>query len=124
MKDIKKAGFICFGEVNTPYERLAMKHDRAVELLRHMDIELEDAGIVVDDPEYKTADAAGSKLESAKICCLIVCVAGWIPSHAVIRTVDRFRHIPMLLGSVRLDGERPYCDHSGSGRNHSAKTSF
>lgn len=97
MKDIKKAGFICFGEVNTPYERLAMKHDRAVELLRHMDIELEDAGIVVDDPEYKTADAAGSKLESAKICCLIVCVAGWIPSHAVIRTVDRFRHIPMLL---------------------------
>ena len=33
MKDIKKAGFICFGEVNTPYERLAMKHDRAVELL-------------------------------------------------------------------------------------------
>lgn len=97
MKDIKKAGFICFGEVNTPYEHLVMKHDRAVELLRHMDIELEDAGIVVDDPEYKTADAAGSKLEGAKICSLIVCVAGWVPSHAVIRTVDRFRHIPMLL---------------------------
>ena len=97
MKDIKKAGFICFGEVNTPYERLVIKHDRAVELLRQMDIELEDAGVVVDDPEYKTADAAGSRLESAKICCLIVCVAGWIPSHAVIRAVDRFRHIPMLL---------------------------
>ena len=29
--------------------------------------------------------------------CLVLCVAGWIPTHAVIRVTDHFRHIPMLL---------------------------
>ena len=29
--------------------------------------------------------------------CLIVCVAGWVPTHAVIRVTDHFRHLPILL---------------------------
>lgn len=96
-RDIKKVGFVCFGEVNTPYERLQIKHDQAVELLTGMGIDLVDAGIVVDDAAYKTAEEAIAKLEGDKFHCLIVCVAGWVPTHAVIKVTDCFRHMPMLL---------------------------
>ena len=93
----KQVGFVCFGEVNTPFERLQIKHDHAMKILESPDMDLWDAGIVIDDCEYKTADAAIEKLTKQPISCLIVCVAGWIPSHAVIRVTDCLRHTPMVL---------------------------
>ena len=93
----KKVGFVCFGEVNTPIERLHLKHDEALAQLRELDYEFLDAGLVIDDPEYKTADAAAEKLRGVDMSCLIVCIAGWIPTHAVIRVIDPYRHIPVLL---------------------------
>ena len=90
-------GFVCFGEVNTPFERIQLKHDEALQTLQEKYAGIVDGGIVIDDPAYKTADAAITKLASLDMSCLIVCVAGWIPTHAVIRVTDRFRHIPMLL---------------------------
>ena len=93
----KKIGFVCFGEVNTPIERLNMKHDEALQVLSALDYEFVDAGLVIDDPEYKTADAAVAKLQGLDMSCLVVCVAGWIPTHAVIRVTDPYRHVPMLL---------------------------
>ena len=93
----KKIGFVCFGEVNTPIERLQMKHDEALQVLSNLDYEFVDAGLVIDDPEYKTADAAVAKLQGLDMSCLVVCVAGWIPTHAVIRVTDPYRHVPMLL---------------------------
>ncbi|MCI8852362.1 MAG: hypothetical protein HFI31_01920 [Lachnospiraceae bacterium] len=56
-----------------------------------------DGGIVLDDPRYSTADQAIERLKEREMCCLIVCVAGWISSHAVIRVTDVFRHTPMIL---------------------------
>ena len=100
-KNIKKVGFVCFGEVNTPFDRLQIKHDQAVELLTGMGIELIDAGLVVDDAAYKTADEAIAKLEAGKFSSLIICVAGWIPTHAVIRVTDQFRH-PLVRSLLRL----------------------
>ncbi|MEA4966101.1 MAG: hypothetical protein VB055_09805 [Oscillospiraceae bacterium] len=97
----KKVGFLCFGEVNTPFERLQLKHDEAAAALAELDLELLDAGIVIDDADYRTADAAVEKLLPFQMECLILCVAGWIPTHAVIRVTDRFRHIPMLLWGLR-----------------------
>lgn len=97
MRAEKCAGFICFGEVNTPYERLKIKHDYALAVLGGLDVRLEDAGIVIDDSEYRTADEAAARLHAADMDCLIVCVAGWIPSHAVIRVTDEFRTVPMIL---------------------------
>ena len=94
---MNKIGFICFGEVNTPIERLNMKHDEALKALCDRVDGVMDGGLVIDDPEYKTADAAYDKLAGADLSCLVVCVAGWIPTHAVIRVTDHFRHIPMLL---------------------------
>lgn len=93
----KRVGFVCFGEVNTPIERLQMKHDEALGVLTAMGYDLLDAGLVIDDEKYATADAAAEKLRGFDMCCLVVCVAGWVPTHAVIRVTDQYRHIPMLL---------------------------
>jgi hypothetical protein len=95
---MKKIGLVCFGEVNTPYERLVIKHDHALKTLQEgVTGKVCDAGIVIDDPAYETADAAIEKLRAADADCLIVCVIGWVPTHAVIRVTDKFRHLPMLL---------------------------
>lgn len=96
---MKRIGFVCFGEVNTPFERLVIKHDGALKTLGALeDAAVFDAGIVIDDPAYETADAAVAKLSAAgELDCVILCVAGWVPTHAVIRVTDRFRHLPMLL---------------------------
>ena len=90
-------GYVCFGEVNTPIERLQMKHDEALAALQAKFENVIDGGLVIDDPAYETADSAYAKLAGLDLDCLIVCVAGWIPTHAVIRVTDHFRHIPMLL---------------------------
>ena len=90
-------GFVCFGEVNTPIERLQLKHDEALAALQGKIEGIVDGGLVIDDPAYETADAAYSKLAGLDLSCLVVCVAGWVPTHAVVRVTDHFRHIPMLL---------------------------
>ena len=96
---MKQIGFVCFGEVNTPFERLVIKHDGALKTLGALeDSAVFDAGIVIDDPAYETADACIAKLSAAgELDCIILCVAGWVPTHAVIRVTDRFRQLPMLL---------------------------
>lgn len=93
----KKIAFVCFGEVNTPIDRLNMKHDEGLEVIKKLGYEVFDGGLVIDDPEYKTADAAIDKIADKDFAALVVCVAGWIPTHAVIRVTDKFSHIPMLL---------------------------
>jgi L-fucose isomerase-like protein len=90
-------GFVCFGEVNTPIERLNMKHDEALAALREKVENVVDGGLVIDDPAYETADAAYAKIAGLDLDCLVVCVAGWVPTHAVIRVTDHFRHVPMIL---------------------------
>lgn len=94
---MSKIGFACFGEINTPIERLNLKHDEALAALRAQGYDVVDGGLVIDDPEYKTADACIAALKKEEFECLIVCVAGWIPTHAVIRVTDNFRCMPMLL---------------------------
>ena len=57
-------GFVCFGEINTPIERLQMKHDEALAVLQKTVDGIVDGGLVIDDPAYETADAAYAKLAS------------------------------------------------------------
>ena len=90
-------GFVCFGEINTPIERLQMKHDEALQALQAKVEGVVDGGLVIDDAAYETADAAYEKLSGLALDCLVVCVAGWVPTHAVIRVTDHFRHVPMIL---------------------------
>ncbi len=89
--------FVCFGEINTPIERLQMKHDEALEAVKARLGEVVDGGLVIDDPAYETADAALAKLQGKDVDCLIVCVAGWVPTHAVVRVTDKYRNVPMVL---------------------------
>ena len=95
----KKFGFICFGEVNTAIEKLSEKHNEALEFLKeNIKAEYIDGKIVIDDNEYKTAEEAVKILKKDQdFSCLILCVAGWIPTHAVIEVIDHFSHTPMLL---------------------------
>ncbi len=95
----KKVGYVCFGEVNTPIEKLNEKHDATLALLkeRFTDWDILDAGLVIDDTEYKYADAAIDKLKAGEFDCLLTVVCGWIPTHAVIRVTDSWRHLPILL---------------------------
>lgn len=97
---MKRIGFVCFGEVNTPIKKIEEKRDHAVSVLSSLGIDILDAGIVVDDAGYRTADSAIEKLSGYAMDCLVVCLAGWIPTHAVIRVTDVFRHVPVLLWSL------------------------
>ena len=90
-------GFVCFGEVNTPTQKLQEKHDEALAKLQATVEGVVDGGLVIDDPAYETADAAYAKIAGLDLSCLVVCVAGWVPTHAVIRVTDHFRHVPMIL---------------------------
>ena len=94
-----KIGYVCFGEVNTPIEKLNEKHDTTLALLKEKfsDWDILDAGLVIDDTEYKYADAAIEKLKAGEFECLLTVVCGWIPTHAVIRVTDNWRHLPILL---------------------------
>jgi L-fucose isomerase-like protein len=92
-----RAGFVGFGEVNTPREIIRRKCDETRRLLEAEGVELVWTEPVSDDPEGKDVARAGAELAAADFDLLIVCVAGWIPSHAVIDVVDRFKHKPMLL---------------------------
>ncbi len=91
------AAFVGFGEVNTPREIIARKCRDAAALLRSAGVEVREAGPVADDPAGSQADRAAAELGRADFDFLVVCIAGWIPSWAVLRVIDPFKHRPMLL---------------------------
>jgi L-fucose isomerase-like protein len=94
---IAKAGFVSFGEVNTPRDVITRKSDEACRLLAAAGIDLVRTEQVSDDPAGASAAKAVQTLVGQDFDLLILCVAGWIPSHAVIATLSPFRHKPMLL---------------------------
>ena len=52
---------------------------------------------VSDDPQGRDVARARVELAQAKFDVLIVCLAGWIPSHAVVDTIGDFVHKPLVL---------------------------
>ena len=92
-----RAGFVGFGEINTPREVIERKCREARKRLEKLGVELVVTAPVSDDPAGRDVARAGAELAAREFDLLIVCVAGWIPSHAVIAVADRFAHKPMLL---------------------------
>lgn len=92
-----RAGFVGFGEVNTPREFIDTRCHEAAEELRKRGIEVFETSPVSDDPAGEQADRAASELAKADFDALVVCIAGWIPSWAVMRTIDAFKSKPVLL---------------------------
>ncbi len=96
MKNLK-VGFIGFGEVNTPREMIERKVAAAKQLLIDKGLEIVDGGVVTDDPDRLESAAATARLTGQELDAIVLCVAGWIPTYAAIRTVDPFKHLPMVL---------------------------
>lgn len=92
-----KAGFVGFGEVNTPAEIIVRKCAAAEAALKKEGISLVSVYPVTDDYEENDIQHALSVLKSDDFDFLILCVAGWIPTHAVIKITEHFRHKPMVL---------------------------
>ena len=93
-----RAGFVGFGEVNTPREFIDNRCKAVADTLRSNGIELIETAPVSDDPAGNEAARAAKELAAGgDFDCLILCVAGWIPSWAVFKTIEPFKHKPMLL---------------------------
>jgi L-fucose isomerase-like protein len=92
-----KAGFVGFGEVNSPRELIERKVEAARNALEARDIELVYTAPVCDDPRGEHESRARRELARDDFDMLVVCVAGWIPSHSVISVVSDFAHKPMAL---------------------------
>jgi len=92
-----RASFVGFGEVNTPREIIERKCAEAGKLLKAHGVQLVATAPVSDDPAGSDVERACRELGSGDFDLLVLCVAGWIPSHAVVAVADRFAHKPMLL---------------------------
>ncbi len=92
-----KAGFVGFGEVNTPREFIEPRCAAAAGWLKARGVDLTAADPVSDDPAGAQAARAAKQLAAGEWDVLVVCIAGWIPSWAVLRTIQDFRHKPMVL---------------------------
>lgn len=92
-----KAGFVGFGEVNTPADIIIKKCSEAAHALGGEGIELVSVYPVTDDYEEKDINKAISALRGESFDFLVLCIAGWIPTHAVIKVAEQFRHKPMVL---------------------------
>ncbi len=93
-----KTAFICFGEVNTSIEQLRIMHHEGLNYLEEIGVSVLDCGIVIDDKKYESAHRAIEILKNhSDIPSIVLCIGGWVPSHAIIRVVEGFKNIPMLL---------------------------
>jgi L-fucose isomerase-like protein len=91
------AAFVGFGEINTPREIITRKCAEARRVLEAEGLQLVWTDPVSDDPAGNDVARAKAELAGQDFDLLILCLAGWIPSHAVIAIADAFRHKPMLL---------------------------
>jgi L-fucose isomerase-like protein len=111
MSDIRKirAGFVGFGEINTPREFIDNRCAAARSLLAGQGLDLVETAPVSDDPEGVQVARAVRELQAGgEFDLLIVCVAGWIPSWAVMTVMEPFKHKPILLWGLTgwQDGDR------------------
>ncbi len=92
-----KAAFVGFGEVNTPKELIVNKCANALKALEAEGIETVSVYPVTDDYEEKDIKMAIDALKGQEFDFLVVCIAGWIPTHAVVKVTEHFRDKPMVL---------------------------
>ena len=92
-----KIGFVGFGEVNTPVDVIIRKCKAAEEALKAEGLDLVSVYPVADDYEETQVKAAVEALAKDSFDALVVCIAGWIPTHAVLKVTEHYRHLPMVL---------------------------
>jgi L-fucose isomerase-like protein len=92
-----RAGFVGFGEVNSPRALIERKCRAAADALRDRGIDLVWTDPVSDDPAGIAEARAREELAKEDFDVLVVCIAGWIPSHSVFDVISPFAHRPMVL---------------------------
>jgi L-fucose isomerase-like protein len=92
-----KTAFVGFGEINSPHELIADMCVKARGEIASMGIDVISTEPVSDDPEGKEVARALKFLQNEDFDALILCIAGWIPSHAVISITEQFKDKPMIL---------------------------
>jgi len=100
-----KAAFVGFGEINSPQQLIKEKCDTAREEIESLGIPLVTTDHVTDDVEGVDVKRAIADLKKEEFNVLIVCLAGWIPSHAVISITEEFKDKPMVLWGLAGDME-------------------
>lgn len=105
---MSKVAFVGFGEVNTPIDIIINKCTAAEKALKEEGLDLVSVYPVTDDYEEKDVNKAINTLKGEAFDALVLCVAGWIPTHAVVKVAEPFRHKPMVLwglcGWIESDG--------------------
>ena len=86
-----KIAFVGFGEINSPRDLIDAKCAEALEQVKSLGFDVLTTATVTDDPGGQDVKRAIGDLSSGGFDTLILCIAGWIPSHAVINTIDPFR---------------------------------
>jgi len=100
-----KAAFVGFGEINSPQQLIKDKCLKAREEIESLGIKLVTTDHVTDDPKGIDVKRAIKDLRKEEFDLLIVCLAGWIPSHAVIAITNEFKSKPMILWGLAGDIE-------------------
>ena len=100
-----KAGFVGFGEINSPKKLINDKCLIALNEVKSMGIEIVTTDTVTDDPKGNDVRRAIEDLKKNDFDFLIICLAGWIPSHAVITVTTEFKSKPMILWGLAGDIE-------------------
>ena len=96
-----RIAFAGFGEINTPKEILVTKCSKAMADLEKAGLDIVRAVYpITDDPASVDVNNAialfGEK--KAEYDAVIVCVAGWIPTHAVVKVTETLRDLPRRAG--------------------------
>lgn len=92
-----KLAFVGFGEVNTPIDIIIKKCSDAADALEKEGVELIKVFPITDDYEEKGVRRAIDALKGQEFDALVCCIAGWIPTHAVVKVTEHFREKPMIL---------------------------
>lgn len=94
---MSKTAFVGFGEVNTPIDIIISKCEAAKKGLEAEGLDLISVYPVTDDYEEKDIKKVFDALDGKDFDSLILCIAGWIPTHAVVKVAERYRHLPIVL---------------------------
>lgn len=98
-----KAGFVGFGEINSPKQLIEHKCRAALKGVKSLGIKLITTDVVTDDVKGNDIRRAITDLKKESFDVLILCLAGWIPSHAVIALTSEFKDKPMILWGLAGD---------------------
>ena len=110
MKKTCRIAFAGFGEVNTPKDIIVRKCSAALAALEAEEgVEIVTQVFpITDDYPGKDVASAIETLKKADFDALVLCIAGWIPTHAVVSVTEQFAHLPMALwglcGWIEDDG--------------------